>query len=200
MLFRIGMAVVISLLAAIIAMIAGLMSGVRTGIVMLRAVLIFAVSGFGLTFGLFWLEKYGIPLYMSKRKDDEPSEWMRLYLSLKEMENNGGTDNNEEQTENTEGNVEESLLDVSVSDEMNLGTLTEEELASLNEEVEPENDEFIEDNEAAVGEEVSEDNLESEAEELEMPEPMTDEDEPEKEFTPLSVDNMTRMTVPPEVQ
>lgn len=200
MLFRIGMAVVISLLAAIIAMIAGLMSGVRTGIVMLRAVLIFAVSGFGLTFGLFWLEKYGIPLYMAKRKDDEPSEWLKLYLSLKEMEEHGGSGNPEEQIENAEGNAEDSLLDVSVSDEMNLGSLTEEELASLNEEVEPENDELVEENEEVVGEENVEDNFAPEAEQEEIPEQMTGMDEPEQEFTPLSVENMTRMTVPPEVQ
>ena len=114
MLFKIGMAIIISLLAAIIAVIAGLVAGIRTGTVFLRAVLIFAVSGFGLTFAIFWIEKYGIPLYMAKKKDEQ-SEWLKLYLMLKEMDKKDEQAEDSEPGVNTDETEEQPLVDVSVS-------------------------------------------------------------------------------------
>ena len=197
MLFKIGMAIVISLIAAIITMIAGLLSGVRTGIVMLRAVLIFAVSGFGLTFGLFWLEKYGIPLYIAKKKDEQ-SEWLKLYLSLKAMEDQ--TEQAADETAVGEEVEEQPLVDVSVSDEMSLGALTEEELASLSEDtgiVSEDNE--VNDDEIANLAENTELNVETAQEPYEETVHVAEPQESETvEFAPLSADSMTHMKVPAE--
>ena len=134
MLLKIGMAIAVAMAAALIVVIAGLFADISTGTVLLRALFTFTVLGFGLVFGVFWAERYGIPFYMSKHKEKQ-SEWLKLYLMLKEMEKNGdggeaGTENGTEQ-----GPEESSLVDVKVTDEpeaAGLEPLTEEEMAVLN--------------------------------------------------------------------
>lgn len=192
MLFKIGMAIIISLLAAIIAVIAGLVAGIRTGTVFLRAVLIFAVSGFGLTFALFWMEKYGIPLYMAKKKDEQ-SEWLKLYLMLKEMDKKDEQAEDNEPGINADETEEQPLVDVSVSDKMTLGALTEEEIASLNEDIGESDEERLSSADEGLEEHDSGEQMEGLLPEEEM---VTTEES--SEFAPLSVDNMTRMKIPDE--
>lgn len=193
MLFKIGMAIIISLLAAIIAVIAGLVAGIRTGTVFLRAVLIFAVSGFGLTFAIFWIEKYGIPLYMAKKKDEQ-SEWLKLYLMLKEMDKKDEQAEDSEPGVNTDETEEQPLVDVSVSDKMTLGALTEEEIASLNEDTGESDEEELSS--------TADEGLEEHDSGGQMEEPLPEEEtvmaEETPEFAPLSVENMTRMKIPDE--
>lgn len=192
MLFKIGMAIIISLLAAIIAVIAGLVAGIRTGTVFLRAVLIFAVSGFGLTFALFWMEKYGIPLYMAKKKDEQ-SEWLKLYLMLKEMDKKDEQAEDNEPGINADETEEQPLVDVSVSDKMTLGALTEEEIASLNEDIGESDEERLLSADEGLEEHDSGEQMEGLLPEEEM---VTTEES--SEFAPLSVENMTRMKIPDE--
>ena len=186
MLLKIGMAIAVAMAAALIVVIAGLFADISTGTVLLRALFTFTVLGFGLVFGVFWAERYGIPFYMSKHKEKQ-SEWLKLYLMLKEMEKNGdggeaGTENGTEQ-----GPEESSLVDVKVTDEpeaAGLEPLTEEEMASLagdapQEEQTPGEGEPQTDREAA-----------GEAAPAEEAEPA----EEKPEFTPLAVDSMTRLT------
>lgn len=201
MLLKIGMAILVSLIAAMISVIAGLTSDVRTGTVLLRAVFIFAISGFGLTFGLFWIEKYGIPLYES-RHEKEDSEWLRLYKMLKEMEKQDGQEPEEELPAEEIAEEAPSLVDVSVSDELPPEPITEEELMSLNGETGDELPAEEETGEELIEGSGAEAELPEETEELPSEEIVEKADNiPEEkapEFAPLSVDSMTRLKVPAE--
>lgn len=198
MLFKIGMAILISLIAALISVIAGLTSDIRTGTVMLRAVFIFAVLGFGLTFIMFWIEKYGIPLYVSGHENEE-SEWLRLYNMLRDMEQQNGQEEAAEELAEEAAEEEPALVDVSVSDEIPAVPLTEDELRSLN----GEPGEYMPAGQAPEAAAEEPEAGEPPAEEAqELPEETAEaEKAPEEkppEFAPLAVENMTRMKLPAE--
>ena len=215
MLWKIGGAILVSFLAAIIVIIAGVLSDARTGTVMLRAVFVFAVSGFGLVFGMIFLERYGIPFYMSKHKEEEQSEWLRLYLLLKEMEKG-----QQEQNENGEAEEEpQNLLDVSVTDEAVEDMLADEgtEEEAPEEAASPEDAAMMAESNEAEGQEpdmaevaepLTEEEMASLHDNSAFDEDATtaQEEMPEKEaerpevpsFSPLAADQMTRLTVPEE--
>lgn len=209
MLWKIGGALLIALLASIITVIAGVLSDARSGTVMLRAVFAFAVSGFGLVFGMLIMERYGIPFYMSKHKEEEQSDLMKLYFMLKEMEK-------EEQSEgSTEGEPQEeqSLLDVSISDEITSDTaeiaespVEEASKAENMVEADLKNEEGNNSFESEAMESLTEEEIaslttepatESSATEAEKEEIQMEEKEAPA-FAPLSADSMTRLVVPGE--
>lgn len=183
---KIVMVILISLIATIISVIAGLMSDVRFGIVMLRGVLTFAISGFGLFSLLMWTEKYAMPGYLEKHKGDKDNELIKAYNLMygiqpeSQEENKTEEDNlkdaNEQRAEaKNEPEEEKPLVDVNISDEPAIGIepLTPEELASLSGNSDEPNEE-----DANASSELGE----------------NEEEFKQDEFAPLEVESMTRLS------
>ena len=75
-LFKVGIALVTAVIAACVIVIAGIVSQRRLGVVFLRAVVGFFVSGAAMGGALYWLDRFGIPLFIAKHGDQIQMEWL----------------------------------------------------------------------------------------------------------------------------
>ena len=75
-LFKIGIALVTAVIAACVIVIAGVVSERRLSVVFLRAVVGFFVSGAAMGAALYWLDRFGIPLFIAKHGDQIQMEWL----------------------------------------------------------------------------------------------------------------------------
>ena len=75
-LFKIGIALVTAVSAACVIIISGIVSQRRLGVVFLRAVVGFFVSGAAMGGALYWLDRFGIPLFIAKHGDQLQMEWL----------------------------------------------------------------------------------------------------------------------------
>ena len=75
-LFKIGIALVTAVIAACVIIISGIVSQRRLGVVFLRAVVGFFVSGAAMGGALYWLDRFGIPLFIAKHGDQLQMEWL----------------------------------------------------------------------------------------------------------------------------
>ncbi len=74
--FKLGIALVTAVIAAAIIVIAGIFSDRQLGVVFWRAVIGFFVSGLFMGGTLYWLDRFGIPLFIAKHEDQIQMEWL----------------------------------------------------------------------------------------------------------------------------
>ena len=74
--FKLGIALVTAVIAAAIIVIAGIFSDRQLGVVFWRAVIGFFVSGIFMGGTLYWLDRFGIPLFIAKHEDQIQMEWL----------------------------------------------------------------------------------------------------------------------------
>lgn len=74
--FKLGIALVTAVIAAAIIVIAGIISDRQLGVVFWRAVTGFFVSGIFMGGTLYWLDRFGIPLFIAKHEEQIQMEWL----------------------------------------------------------------------------------------------------------------------------
>lgn len=74
--FKLGIALVTAVIAAAIIVIAGIFSDRQLGVVFWRAVIGFFVSGIFMGGALYWLDRFGIPLFIARHEDQIQMEWL----------------------------------------------------------------------------------------------------------------------------
>ena len=74
--FKLGIALVTAIIAAAVIVIAGIFSDRQLGVVFWRAVIGFFVSGVFMGGALYWLDRFGIPLFIAKHEDQIQMEWL----------------------------------------------------------------------------------------------------------------------------
>ena len=74
--FKLGISLVTAVIAAAIIVIAGIFSDRQLGVVFWRAVIGFFVSGVFMGGTLYWLDRFGIPLFIAKHEDQIQMEWL----------------------------------------------------------------------------------------------------------------------------
>lgn len=74
--FKLGISLVTAVIAAAIIVIAGIFSDRQLGIVFWRAIIGFFVSGIFMGGTLYWLDRFGIPLFIAKHEDQIQMEWL----------------------------------------------------------------------------------------------------------------------------
>ena len=74
--FKLGISLVTAVIAAAIIVIAGIFSDRQLGVVFWRAVIGFFVSGVFMGGVLYWLDRIGIPLFISKHEEQIQMEWL----------------------------------------------------------------------------------------------------------------------------
>lgn len=74
--FKLGIALVTAVIAAAIIVIAGIFSDRQLGVVFWRAVIGFFVSGIFMGCTLYWLDRFGIPLFIAKHEEQIQMEWL----------------------------------------------------------------------------------------------------------------------------
>lgn len=84
--FKLGTALVFAVIAALVIILSGLMSGARYGTVFLRAAVGFLVAGLLLYAAVILLEKYGIPAFFAEEPAEEPVEEQENPVPLHEAE------------------------------------------------------------------------------------------------------------------
>ena len=74
--FKLGISLVTAVIAAAIIVITGIFSDRLLGVVFWRAVIGFFVSGIFMSGTLYWLDRFGIPLFIAKHEDQIQMEWL----------------------------------------------------------------------------------------------------------------------------
>ena len=74
--FKLGISLVTAIVAAMIIVLAGIFSERQLGVVFWRAVIGFFVSGLFMGGILYWLDRFGIPLFISKNEEQIQMEWL----------------------------------------------------------------------------------------------------------------------------
>lgn len=74
--FKLGIALVTAVIAAAIIVITGIFSDRLLGVVFWRAVIGFFVSGIFMGGTLYWLDRFGIPLFIAKHEEQIQMDWL----------------------------------------------------------------------------------------------------------------------------
>lgn len=113
--FKIGISLVTAVVAASIIVIAGLLSDRMLSVIFWRALVGFFVSGVFMGGVLYWLDRFGIPLFIAKNEEQIQMEW----LSEAEEPERPGEEAVEAPEETESGELEELMPqgDESVSEE-----------------------------------------------------------------------------------
>lgn len=102
--FKLGIALVTAVIAAAIIVIAGIFSDRQLGVVFWRAVIGFFVSGIFMGGTLYWLDRFGIPLFIAKHEEQIQMEWL-----AEAEESEAGTEGEPEEAEPESGELEELM-------------------------------------------------------------------------------------------
>lgn len=205
--FKLGVSLVTGVIAAAIIVIAGIFSDRLLSVVFWRAVVGFFVSGIFMGGSLYWLDRFGIPLFIAKHEEQIQMDW------LAEAEE---TDTGEEvPTESKEEESEPGELEELMPQESE-GTPKEGEAANLSEqesrdtlesvaEPSPEGD-IVADGEAPPAEDTQ--SLEDEAASGDDVDSLENavlddafssaETEEPPTFSPMTADNLETLSVPEE--
>ena len=103
--FKIGISLVTAVVAASIIVIAGLFSDRMLSVVFWRALVGFCVSGVFMGSVLYWLDRFGIPLFIAKNEEQIQMEW----LSEAEEPEQPGEEAAETPEETESGELEELM-------------------------------------------------------------------------------------------
>lgn len=102
--FKLGIALVTAVIAAAIIVIAGIFSDRQLGVVFWRAVIGFFVSGIFMGGTLYWLDRFGIPLFIARHEEQIQMEWL-----AEAEESEAGTEGEPEEAEPESGELEELM-------------------------------------------------------------------------------------------
>lgn len=102
--FKLGIALVTAVIAAAIIVIAGIFSDRQLGVVFWRAVIGFFVSGIFMGGTLYWLDRFGIPLFIARHEEQIQMEWL-----AEAEESEAGTEGEPEESEPESGELEELM-------------------------------------------------------------------------------------------
>ena len=102
--FKLGIALVTAVIAAAIIVIAGIFSDRQLGVVFWRAVIGFFVSGIFMGGTLYWLDRFGIPLFIARHEEQIQMEWV-----AEAEESEAGTEGEPEEAEPESGELEELM-------------------------------------------------------------------------------------------
>ncbi len=206
--FKLGVSLVTAVIAAAIIVIAGIFSDRLLSVVFWRAVVGFFVSGIFMGGSLYWLDRFGIPLFIAKHEDQIQMDW------LSEAEEMGAGE--ETPTEGTEEEQEPGELEELMPPEGE-GTPQEGEGAELSEQesaavpgnvaepspegdVSPDGEASVAEDaqsserEAATGEDV--DGLENAVLDDAFSSAETEEEPPA--FSPMTAENLETLSMPEE--
>ena len=213
--FKLGISLVTAVVAASVIVIAGIFSDRQLGVVFLRALTGFCVSGLFMGGALYWLDRVGIPLFIARHEEQIQMEWL---AEAEESESEAEAVSEEEELPLGEGELEELL-----PQEGDAGQVESEEAAPLEEPAADNADAFTdgareqkEADEAAPSEEagqLTENGSEESAEGAAMGEDMNglenavlddafSSGEAEEEtaepptFAPMTADNLESLSVP----